>query len=79
MLQFDPKQKLFNHSPINWLCPIIPNPKSSLNLSVIQPKAWCYADLAFFCKLEIRMEKAARFPIKFRLGDVSYVDWLEGK
>lgn len=43
------------------------------------PAAWCYRDLAFFCKLEVKMEKAARFPVKFRLGDVEYVDRLEGK
>ncbi|GEM_PF-4266582 len=43
------------------------------------PQAWCYSDLAFFCKLEVNMEKATRFPIKFRLGDVRYVDQLEGK
>ncbi len=43
------------------------------------PQAWCYSDLAFFCKIEVKMEKAARFPVKFRLGDVQYVDQLEGK
>jgi hypothetical protein len=43
------------------------------------PQAWCYSDLAFFCKIEVKMEKAARFPIKFRLGDVQYVDKLEAK
>lgn len=43
------------------------------------PQAWCYADLALFCKLEVKMEKATRFPVKFRLGDVEYVDRLEGK
>lgn len=43
------------------------------------PKAWQYKDLAFFCKMEVKMEKAARFPIKFRLGDVPYVERLEGK
>jgi hypothetical protein len=78
-LRFDPKQKLFNHSKINWLSPVNANLKPSINLSVTQPKAWCYADLAFFCKMEVKIERAARFPIKFRLGDVGYVDWLEGK
>lgn len=43
------------------------------------PQAWCYQELAFFCKIEVKMERAARFPIKFRLGDVQYVDWLEQK
>lgn len=43
------------------------------------PRAWCYSDLAFFCKVEVKMEKATHFPIKFRLGDVQYVERLEGK
>ena len=43
------------------------------------PRSWCYSELALFCKLEVKMEKAARFPVKFRLGDVQYVDRLEGK
>lgn len=43
------------------------------------PKAYCYDDLAFFCKLEVELEKTSQFPVKFRLGDVDYVDYLEGK
>lgn len=38
-----------------------------------------YNDLALFCKLDVKLEKAARFPLKFRLGEVQYVDQLEGK
>ncbi len=36
-------------------------------------------ELAFFCRLEVKMEKAAKLPVKFRLGDVQEVDYLEGK
>ncbi len=43
------------------------------------PKAYHYENLAFFCKVEVDLEKASKFPIKFRLGDVEYVDRLEGK
>ena len=43
------------------------------------PKIYSYHNLAFFCKVEVKLEKAAKFPIKFRLGDVNYVDHLEGK
>ncbi len=35
--------------------------------------------LAFFCRLELKIEKTTKFPVKFRLGDVEYVDRLEGK
>jgi hypothetical protein len=43
------------------------------------PLAWRYEELAFFCRLEVQLEKAARIPVRFRLGDVRYVDYLEGK
>lgn len=36
-------------------------------------------DLALFCKIEVKLEKKARIPVKFRLGDVQYVDYIEGK
>ncbi len=43
------------------------------------PLAYAYKDLAFFCKIEVQLEKAVKLPVKFRLGSVDYVDYLEGK
>jgi len=43
------------------------------------PQPYQYDALSFFCKWEVELEKAARIPVKFRLGSVDYVDWLEGK
>lgn len=37
------------------------------------------SELAFFCRLEVKMEKATKMPVRFRLGDVQQVDYLEGK
>ncbi len=34
---------------------------------------------AFFCKLELKIDKAAKMNCRFRLGSVDYVDYLEGK
>jgi len=43
------------------------------------PLVYAYKDLALFCKIEVKLEKVVKMPIKFRLGSVDYVDWLEGK
>ena len=43
------------------------------------PRAYKVKDLAFFCRLEVQMERSVRFPIKVRLGEVQYVERMEGK
>jgi len=43
------------------------------------PIIYSYKDLAFFCRMEVKIEKSAKVPFKFRLGDVRYVDYLEQK
>ena len=43
------------------------------------PAAWSYEKLGAFCKWEVQMEKAARMPVKVRLGEVQYVERMEGK
>ncbi|MEL6140339.1 MAG: hypothetical protein AAFU67_01840 [Bacteroidota bacterium] len=35
--------------------------------------------LAFFCRLEVKIDQAIGTPFRFRLGSVDYVDYLEGK
>jgi hypothetical protein len=52
---------------------------SSYLLKTDIPNLHTYEHLPFFCKVEVKLEQAAKFPIKFRLGDVPYVDYLEGK
>ena len=37
------------------------------------------SNLAFFCRQEIKFEKVTKIPLKFRLGSVQQVDYLEGK
>jgi hypothetical protein len=49
------------------------------NSTLLVPKTYSVEELAFFCKVEVKLEKTVRFPVKFRLGDVNYVDQLEGK
>ena len=43
------------------------------------PTGYYLTQLGFFCKQEIKFEKATRIPLKFRLGSVPYCDWMEGK
>lgn len=43
------------------------------------PLVFSVETLPFFCKIEHKMGLNQRFPLKFRLGDVEYVDELEGK
>ena len=43
------------------------------------PSAYKYDELGMFCKWEVQMEKAAKIPVKFRLGEVQYVERMEGK
>lgn len=41
--------------------------------------AWRAESLPFFCRIEHRWGQKLSLPVKFRLGSVEYVDWLEGK
>ena len=43
------------------------------------PSVFAVESLPFFCKIEYKMGLNNKLPIKFRLGDVQYVDELEGK
>lgn len=59
-----------------------PNPTAHKPASLAAapvPPAWNYQELAFFCKLEVKMEKALQLPVKVRLGEVHTVEKMEGK
>ena len=49
----------------------------------MRPSSWPHVQrhrtAPFFCRLEYQLERKSDVPFKFRLGSVSYVDWLEGK
>jgi len=68
---------LFSNSTKTQITPP-KNPFNTLQIAPI-PKTYCYEDLAVFCKLEVKLEKTFKFPIKIRLGEVNYVEMLEGK
>ncbi len=51
---------------------------NTLKVSTI-PQAYCYQNLAFFCKLEVKWDKVNVAPVRFRLGSLEYANGLEGK
>ena len=51
-------------------------PPANINASCYQ---FSVETMPFFCKIEYKMGLNKKMPLKFRLGDVQYVDELEGK
>ncbi|KAA3636331.1 MAG: hypothetical protein DWQ02_08455 [Bacteroidetes bacterium] len=49
----------------------------SLKQKLLAP--YSVKDLAFFCRLEVKLEKKIGLPFKFRLGEVQYTERMEGK
>jgi hypothetical protein len=59
--------------------PIAPPDAPIHTMSPVFLPQWSAETLPFFCKIEHNWGKQSRIPLKFRLGSVEYVDWLEGK
>jgi len=53
--------------------------QTPLQVSPVFLPKWSVEELPFFCKIEHDFGRKSRIPLKFRLGSVEYVDWLEGK
>ena len=63
----------FPHSPVILFKKVENSPLP------LVPANFYSSNLGFFCKKEWKFETATRLPFKFRLGSVSYNDWLERK
>ena len=57
---------------------ILPDSLKYFSLHII-PSNYYTSTLGFFCKKELQVQKALKFPVKFRLGTVEYCDKMEGK
>lgn len=53
--------------------------KSPTFAPALSQPCWSADDLPFFCRIEHDLGRKTQIPVKFRLGSVDYVDWLEGK
>jgi hypothetical protein len=69
---------IFNHRDSSYLNQYA---KFKTTPSVLTPISFVFSvnNLPFFCKLEYKMGVEKQYPLKIRLGDVQYVDQLEGK
>lgn len=59
----------------------LPAPRAD-SLALFKPAflpMWDKRQMPVFCRLEWEWDKRAGMPLRFRLGSVDYVDWLEGK
>ncbi|MCG8329241.1 MAG: hypothetical protein MI974_16215 [Chitinophagales bacterium] len=72
------KTKVFTRSLLTPF-PVEENDFDSFTKTLTVPSAYKYDELGIFCKWEVQMEKAAKIPVKFRLGEVQYVERMEGK
>ncbi len=55
------------------------NTSQSLMLNAVYSTPKVEYNTTIFCKFEHRLMMSSRLPLKLRLGDVQYVDRLEGK
>ena len=75
-----PSQILQRSQPPADLLHIKASVRPSFNIPVKTVPATYYKNsLGFFCRKELELEKAIKFPVKFRLGSVGYTDKMEGK
>jgi hypothetical protein len=49
------------------------------NISFIVSSISYAKDLGWFCKKELQLDKITTIPIRFRLGSMQYVNWMEQK
>jgi hypothetical protein len=59
----------------NTSAPNLPMEKKSFSI----PSHFYASQLGVVCKKEWMLEKKTGVPFRFRLGSVSYCDWMEGK
>lgn len=59
-------------TPHQWQTVALPSPDRS-------PRVYNYHEIGIFCKLDVKLDKVSKIPIRFRLGSQEVVDRKEGK
>jgi len=59
-------------TPHQWRSVTVPSPDRS-------PRIYNYHEIGIFCKLDVKLDKISKLPIRFRLGTQEAVDRKEGK
>jgi hypothetical protein len=76
-----PVKTLVGVRSFSWLSPKKQDPIPSLNQVLLSPQAaprvYSYEQLAFFCRIDVQLEKSVGLPVKFRLGEVQMVEQME--
>jgi hypothetical protein len=72
---------LCNAQQPRMLSPVKPLSRDSLKTLVFRfiPDDYYTRNLSFFCRKEWQAEKITRLPLRLRLGNLDYVNMLEGK
>ncbi len=81
ILSITPTRPLVHFSPLNIRPTVDPAGKFQMGSagSAAIPADLAYRNLGFFCKLEVDIARGLSLPLKFRLGEVQYVERMEGK
>ncbi len=59
-------------TPRQWSSVRVPSPDRS-------PRVYNYHEIGIFCKLDVKLDKVSKLPVRFRLGTQEVVDRKEGK
>ena len=59
-------------APAKWQSVMAPSPDRS-------PRVYNYHEIGIFCKLDVKLDKVSKLPIRCRLGTQEAVDRKEGK